>query len=85
MDDGVFLKSFRSLCDTWLDLKKKAKVSGDWKVYECFLRECKVQFSQLYLESKDPAILSLLEAMIKTATCELQEIIIKSKQEKVPF
>ena len=72
-------------CSRWLDLKREAIKSKDYTLYNWFLKETKKEFSKLYVKVTKPLLISLVELVLKIATCEIKENIIKYKKIKISF
>ena len=65
----------------WVKLKKRAIETGDWEMYEWFLREVKKEMGKMYAETSSKGC----EDILKLASCELHKIMIKYKEGKIPF
>lgn len=68
---------FKDFCQLWLRYRKEAIESDDYSFYKVFVEEIYKDYVKLYAEVKMPEAVSLVETVLKIATCELQVISIK--------
>lgn len=78
LEPKSFDKQFKDFCDDWLFYAGQAR-EGDSESYQPFLEEVQKAFTKLYANSRMPEAVSLVEAVLKTATCELIGNSIKCK------
>jgi len=76
-----------NLVSDWKKYKKEAIKTNNFESYHEFLKTVQAEFSKLYAKVTKPRLISLVEQVLKTATCEIKEIMIKYKRIKkeLPF
>lgn len=77
--------TFSDFVEDWEERKREAVESRDYKSYEVFLRMVQKEFSRIYAKLERPELVGLVEAILKTASCEIKEIMIKYNKSKIPF
>ena len=68
------------LLELWLKEKKYAIKTNNWELYEFTLKESRKSLLKIYAKANQKWLIDVLGKLIKVATCEIQEIIIKYKK-----
>jgi hypothetical protein len=68
---------FEDFRQDWIGYKKEAIKNNDYSLYKIFLEEVYKTFIKLYADIESPESISLVDTVLKVATCELQVINIK--------
>jgi len=79
-------KTLKELCKElikdWEEYKVKAVETGNFEFYLRFLKIVQKEFGELYAEVRRPESIILVEQVLKIASCEIKEIMIKYKKKK---
>ena len=67
----------------WISLKKEAIATKDFSLYLWYLRQIQEVFSKSYVESEGESCQELIENILKTASCEIKENMIKYNKQKI--
>jgi len=75
------------LISDWEKHKREAVKTNNFESYHEFLKTVRAEFSKLYAKVTKPRLVSLIEQVLKIATCEIKAIMIKYKmiKKELPF
>lgn len=77
MGNKALDKSWGGFIRDWLRYKKEAVKTGDPGLYNEFLKIIQKEFSKLYVEATEPEFITLVEQVLKVASCEIKGNTIK--------
>ena len=82
-------KTLEQLCNSlirdWRRYKEEAIKTGNFEWYCEFLKIVQGEFGKLYARVTRPELVVLVEEVLKITSCEIKGIMIKYKQDKIPF